>query len=143
MFSLKTSTVYNIISRTEKEGRLDLKGSTGRTKKVTQRVERKIIKFNFFIIYDSPQSSTGELALQVEQDLGLRVFHETIRNVLENNKYSSRVARDKTLLSAENVETRLRFATKHISLPPEYWDDVIFSNETKIMLYYLDGPQRV
>ena len=26
---------------------------------------------------------------------------------------------------------------------PEYWDDVIFSDETKIMLYYHDGPQRV
>ena len=48
MFSLK------IISRAEKEGRLDLKGSTGRPKKVKQRVERKIIK----TVYDSPQSST-------------------------------------------------------------------------------------
>ena len=38
MFSLKIRTVYNtrIISRAEKEGQLDLKGSTGRTKKVTQ-----------------------------------------------------------------------------------------------------------
>ena len=96
MFSLKIRTVYNIISRAEKEGRLDLKGSTGRPKKVTQRVERKIIK----TVYDSPQSSTRGLALQVEKDLGLRVSHETIRNVLEKHKYSSRVPRKKPLLSA-------------------------------------------
>ena len=57
MFSLKI--------RTEKEGRLDLKGSTGRTKKMTQRVERKIIK----IVYYRPQSSTRGLALQVEKIL--------------------------------------------------------------------------
>ena len=39
MFSLKITTVYNIIHRAEKEGRLDLKGSTvSRPKKVTQRV---------------------------------------------------------------------------------------------------------
>ena len=44
MFSLKIRTAYNIISCAEKEGRLDLKGSTGRPKKVTQRFERKIIK---------------------------------------------------------------------------------------------------
>ena len=44
-------------------------------------------------------------------------------------------ARKKTLLSAQNVEIRLGF-------DPEYRDDVIFSNETKIMLYYYDGPQR-
>ena len=63
MFSLKIGAVYNIISRAKKEGRLDLKGSTGRPKKVTQRIERKHIK----IVYDSPHSSTRELALQVKK----------------------------------------------------------------------------
>ena len=64
MFSLKIRTVFNMISRAEKEGRLDLKGSTGRPKKVTQRVERNIIK----IVYDSSQFSTRGLALQLEKD---------------------------------------------------------------------------
>ena len=58
MFSLKIRTVYNIISRAKKEGRLDLKGSKGRPKKVTKGVERKIIK----TVYDSPQSNTRRLA---------------------------------------------------------------------------------
>ena len=104
-----------------------------------QRVERKTIK----TVYDSPQSSTRGLALQVKKDLGLRVCHETIRNVLEKHKYSSRVARKKPLLSAQNVENRFRFATEHVSLSPEYWADVISSNKTKIMLYYHEGPERV
>ena len=80
MFSLKIRTVYNIISRAEREWRLDLKGSTGRPKKATQRVERKIIK----TVYDSPQSRTRGLALQLEKDLRLRISLETNRNVLEN-----------------------------------------------------------
>ena len=50
---------------------------------------------------------------------------------------------EKTLLSALIVEKRLRFAIEHVSHPPEYWDDVIFSNETKIMLYYHDRPKGV
>ena len=137
MFSLNTRTVYNIIFRAGKEGRLDLKGSTGRPKKVKQRVERKISKS----VYDSPQASTRGLALQVEKYLGLHVSHEAIRNVLEKHKSSSRVARKKPLLSAQNVEKI--FATEHVSLPPEYWDDFIFSDETKLMLYYHDGPQRL
>ena len=89
MFSLKIRTVYNIIFRAEKEGRLNLKGSTGRPKKVTQRVERKIIKSG----YDSQQPCTRGLALQMEKYLMLHVSHETIRNVLEKHKYSSRVSR--------------------------------------------------
>ena len=75
---LKIRTVYNIIFRAEKEGRLDLKVSTGRPKMVTQRVERKIIK----PVYDRLQSNTRGLALQVE----------TIRNVLEKHKYFLRLA---------------------------------------------------
>ena len=67
-----------------------------RPKKVTQRLERKFIK----TVYDSSQPSTRGLALQVEKDLGLRVSHGTIRNLLEKHKYSSRVARKIPLLSA-------------------------------------------
>ena len=36
------------------------------------------------------------------------------------------------------LEKRLQFATEHISIPPEYWDDIIFSDEAKIMLCYHD-----
>ena len=59
------NSVNNIISRAEKEGAITA--------------------------CDSPQSSTRGLSLQVEKDLGLRVSHETIRNVIEKHKYSSRV----------------------------------------------------
>ena len=102
-----------------------IKGSTGRSKKITHQTERKIIE----TVYDSQQSSTRGLALQ-----GLRVSYENIRNVIENHKYSSSVARIKPLLSVQNVKKRLRFANQHVWLPPEYWDDVIFSDVMKIML---------
>ena len=51
-----------------------------RLKKVTQRVERKITEKT---VCDSPQSNTGGLALQVKKYSGLRVSHETIRNIFE------------------------------------------------------------
>ena len=85
MFALKIRTIYNIISRAEKEGQLNLKGFTGSPKKATQRVERKIIK----IVYDNQQSRTTGLFLQMEKDFGLRSSHETIRNFLQKHKYFS------------------------------------------------------
>ena len=126
----------NIISRAAKEGRLDLKASTSTPKKMTQWVERKIIR----TVYNNPPFCTRGLALQVEKDFGLRASHETIRNVLQKHKSSLRMDRKKTLLSAQNVEKKLRFATEYITLPPEHWDMVICSGETKIMLYYHDRP---
>ena len=44
MFILKNRTLYDSIYRAEKQWRLDLRGSTDRPKRVTQRVERNIIK---------------------------------------------------------------------------------------------------
>ena len=73
----------------KKKDGLDLKGSSGRPKKVTQRVEKIII----LIVYDSLKYSTRGLAFQVERDFGLGVSHKTIRNFLEEQKYSSRVVR--------------------------------------------------
>ena len=55
----------------------------------------------------------------MEKDLGLRVSHETIGNVLEKHKYTLRVSRKKPLLLAQNIEKRLGFATEHVSLSPE------------------------
>ena len=66
-----------IISRAESEGRLDLKGSTGRSKKVLQRVERKIIR----TVYDNSQSSTRG---------GVEDFHETISNILQKFQMTKR-----------------------------------------------------
>ena len=54
MFSLKIRKLFNIISRAENEGRLDLNGFTGRPKNVKQRVERKTIK----AVYDNTQAYT-------------------------------------------------------------------------------------
>ena len=45
MFSLKTITVYNIISSAEKEGRLDLKPSTGRPKKLKEKLLKPFIYY--------------------------------------------------------------------------------------------------
>lgn len=139
MFSLNVRTVYNIIYRAEKENRLELKQPSGRPKKLTPRMERLIIKQ----IDNKPQCSLRMLAADLKERNIVQVGHETVRRVLLKHKYSSRSARKKPLLSQINVEKRLSFALTHISHPIEYWDDVVFCDETKIMLYYHDGPQRV
>ena len=103
------------------------------------RVERKIIR----IVFDKPQTSKRELALQAEIYFGWHASYETLRNVLQIHKYSSRVDRKKFVLFAHDVEKSLRYANEYISLPPEYCDDLIFSDEMKILFYYPDGQQRV
>jgi len=57
------------------------------------------------------------------------------------HKYHSRVARKKPMLSASNIEKRLTFAIEMKHQPEDYWNNVIFCDETKMMLYYNDGPK--
>lgn len=139
IFNLKLRTVYNIINRAEKEGRLELKTTTGRPKKLSGREERKIIK----TIDENPFASLRSIAFDLQKDCRVDVSHETIRKTLIDHKYSSKTARKKPLLSVQNISKRLTFAVKHDSLPTEYWNDVIFCDETKIMLYTHDGPNKV
>jgi len=47
------------------------------------------------------------------------------------------------MLSAISIEKRLTFAIEMQNLPEDYWNKEIFWDETKIMLYYNDGPNRV
>lgn len=139
MFSVTRRTVYNVLNHAEKEGRLEPKRGGGPKPKISKRGERFLIRR----LIENPQISTRTLAHELEEECNIVVSHETVRQAIMRNKYSSRVARKKPLLSAENVNRRLSFATMFVSQPTDYWNDVIFCDETKIMLYYNDGPSRV
>lgn len=139
MFSVTRKTIYNVINRAENEGRLEPKRGGGPKPKITERAERLLIRK----INRNPQISTRTLARELEEECGVVVSHETVRQAILKNKYSSRAARKKPLLSSANVDKRLSFAVMNVSLAADYWDDVIFCDETKMMLYYNDGPSRV
>jgi len=139
MFDIKLRTIYNIINRAEKQNRLHLNNSPGRPPKLTRRDHSKILKN----INNNPQTTLRQLALDLKNDCNKTVSHKTIRKVLNTHKYSSHVARKKPLLSAINIDRRLKFSIANANRPAEYWNDVIFCDETKIMLYYHDGPSKV
>lgn len=139
MFDIKLRTIYNIICRAEKENRLHHNNSMGRPPKLTKREQSKLLR----TVNDAPLTTLREMTLMVKNDSHKDVSHETVRKVLKANQYSSHVARKKPLLSKVNIEKRLSFAVANFDQASEYWDDVIFCDETKIMLYYHDGPSKV
>jgi len=47
------------------------------------------------------------------------------------------------MLSTIYIENRLTFAIEMQHQPEDYWNNVIFCDETKMMLYYTDGANRV
>lgn len=101
MFSLTRQTIYNILNRAKNENRLEPKPTSGRPRKISDRAERVLLRK----VDKTPQISTRTLASELKEECGVVVSHETIRQVMKKNKYTSRVAqknhcfRHKTLKS--------------------------------------------
>ena len=51
--------------------------------------------------------------------------------------------RCKPLVSLKNRKARLKFAKKHLKEPMKFWDNILWTDETKINLYHNDGKRRV
>ena len=138
-YSLSKRTICNIISRAEKENRLFYTPIPGHKKKVTELEERSIIKKEF----ENPFISARRVANELQRDIGSTLSYETVRKIFKRNNYMSVAARKKALLSRSNIAKRLSFAREHVLCSESFWESVIFCEETKIMLYYNEGPSRV
>ncbi len=68
------------------------------------------------------------------QRAGTKVTKATISNTLRRQGLKSCSARRVPLLKPVHVQARLKFAREHLDDPEEDWEDVIWSDETKIEL---------
>ncbi|GFV47694.1 transposable element Tc1 transposase [Trichonephila clavipes] len=75
--------------------------------------------------------------------LGRSVSAETVRRVLRKAGYNGRVARKKPLIGKRNRVKRLKFAKEHILKPQQFWNEVIFSDESKFNIFGSDGRRMV
>ncbi|KAJ4447306.1 hypothetical protein ANN_09310 [Periplaneta americana] len=84
-----------------------------------------------------------KLRSQVQDTIGKEMSNQTIRRVLWKHGYHGRVPRKKPFISESNRIKRLLFANEHVSKEEDYWDRVIWSDETKINLFGSDSCNRV
>ena len=69
--------------------------------------------------------------------------NETVRKVLRDNNIDGRVAHKKPLISKTKKGKRLDFAKTFESKPDEFWNRVIFSDESKFNIFGSDGRRMV
>ncbi|GFU91897.1 transposable element Tc1 transposase [Trichonephila clavipes] len=85
--------------------------------------------------------------LQKFKKTGRSVSAETIRRVLRKAGYNGRVARKKPLIGKRNIVKRLKFAKEHILKRTKsfqrFWNEVIFSDESKFNIFGSDGRRMV
>ncbi|GFX25987.1 transposable element Tcb1 transposase [Trichonephila clavipes] len=87
--------------------------------------------------------SCSKIAASTSNTLGRSVSAETVRRVLRKAGYNGRVARKKPLIGKKNRVKRLKFAKEHILKPQQFWNEVIFSDESKFNIFGSDGRRMV
>lgn len=139
---LKRGTVQKIIEKFKRTGQFETEIRVGRPKLLKPHEERAILaKVN-----ENPFQSARILKEAIKQDYNKEVSITTIGRTLRERGFNSRVPRKKPLLRPANIKKRLEYATKyknaHIT-DQSFWENVIFTDECKFMVYGGDGRSRV
>lgn len=133
------ATIQYIINQYKATGSCKVRPRSGRPKKLTTREESSVVAK----IRKNSKISAPKLAEEVREEFSKNVNPQTIRNCLHRAGYKGRVARRKPLISETNRKKRLEFAREHVNKSNEFWESVIFSDETKINLFGSDGRDKV
>lgn len=133
------STVQRVLRRYEETGSNLRRPGTGRTRYTTAREDRYLVNTmlrNRFL--------TGtELTNQFRRLGGSNPSAWTVRRRLaESNLKPLRPANGPKLERGHRI-SRLRYAQSHVNWSIEDWSKVMFSDESKFMLYKHDGRHRV
>ena len=81
-----------------------------------------------------PQTTSKDL----QQDLagmGVQVHRSTVQRALHQNELHGRVMRKKPFLRPQHKQNRLKFAKEHIDKPDAFWNNMLWTEETKIELF--------
>ncbi|KAJ4946323.1 hypothetical protein JOQ06_023990, partial [Pogonophryne albipinna] len=90
----------------------------------------------------NPRTTRGDLVNDLQR-AGTKVTKATISNTLRRQRLKSCSAGRVPLLKPVHVQARLKFAREHLDDPEEDWENVIWSDETKIELFGKNSTRRV
>ncbi|GFY04359.1 transposable element Tc1 transposase [Trichonephila clavipes] len=131
--------IQKILQKFKKTGMLANNEGRGRKKIMNSITERRVIHQ----VKIDPKISAPKIAASTSNTLGRSVSAETVRRVLRKAGYNGRVARKKPLIGKRNRVKRLKFAKEHILKLQQFWNEVIFSDESKFNIFGSDGRRMV
>lgn len=132
-------TIFKIIERYGIRKTLQNAKRTGRNSVLNDRDLRfikKRIKLNPF---DTATSICQELNLCFGKTVGVHTVRKSIRSM----GYRNRVPRKKFFISEINRQKRIQFAKEYLSKDIHFWNDVVFSDESKFSISSHDSRAKV
>uniref|UniRef100_A0A3Q3K8Q9 Transposase Tc1-like domain-containing protein n=1 Tax=Monopterus albus TaxID=43700 RepID=A0A3Q3K8Q9_MONAL len=99
----------------------------GRKRKTTIKMDRRITR----MAKAQPMISSR----MIKDSLELPVSTVTVRRRLCEANLFSRIPRKVPLLKKRHVQKRLQFAKEHVNWPKEKWRNILWTDESKIVLF--------
>lgn len=132
-------TVWNIINRYKCDGRVGNLGGRGR-KPIFSNDEKKRIVRNT----EKNSKLSGPILAKIAlEQTGKKTSRFTIGRILKKEGLKSFRAKRKPFISAKNRKERLAFAKLHVDEDEEFWNRVLWSDESKYNVFGDDGRVRV
>ncbi|KAK3509713.1 hypothetical protein QTP70_008445 [Hemibagrus guttatus] len=135
---VKKSTVGAIIRKWKTYKTTDNLPRSEAPRKISPRGVKMITR----TVSKNPRTTRGDLVNDLQR-AGTKVTKATISNTLRRQGLKSCSARRVPLLKPVHVRARLKFAREHLDDPEEDWENVIWSDETKIELFGKNSTCRV
>lgn len=129
------TTIRSIIYRYGKLGFLSSLPRSGQPKKLNQREERTLVRK----VIENPHLSAPKVNAILGDQLGKTVSTNTVRRTLYRAGFHGRVARKKPFISKKNKADRLKYAKDNIDRDQDYWDKVLYTDESKFNIFVSDG----
>ncbi|CAF1538257.1 unnamed protein product [Adineta ricciae] len=111
----------------------------GRKRKTTPQTDRLIQRK----IKTDRRKSAASVKAELKTSLNIAISESTIRRRLHEIGLHGRVARKKPYVNKVNRGKRLEYARTYREQPLGYWDNVIWSDESKFNLFGSDGKVMV
>ncbi|KAK3515912.1 hypothetical protein QTP86_004938, partial [Hemibagrus guttatus] len=135
---VKKSTVGAIIRKWKTYKTTDNLPPSGAPRKISPRGVKMITR----TVSKNPRTTWGDVVNDLQR-AGTKVTKATISNTLCRQGLKSCSARRVPLLKPVHVWARLKFAREHLDDPEEDWENVLWSDETKIELFGKNSTCRV
>ncbi|CAK9801639.1 Transposable element Tcb1 transposase [Anthophora quadrimaculata] len=136
VFSVNRCIITKIIKRFDEYGTVKTAPRTGRPRKTTEKLDRRITRLS--------KSKPFYTASEIKNQLGLEnISSRTVSRRLDENYLFSREACKKPLVSKKNRATRLQFAKEHLNWTATEWSKILWSDESKFNLFENDSKNNV
>lgn len=118
---INKATVMNVKKRWQNEGTINRKQGTGLTRISSREEDNNLLQYCRDHPFENPRTAVIETNFP-----GSR---RTASRRIKESELGYHVAAKKMLLTQEKKQARLLYALNHINYDPQFWENVVFSDE--------------